>query len=215
MGYNNRALRLHRIAQRVVDEYRGRLPSDTETLQTFPGIGRYTANAIACFAFEQQIAVVDTNVRRVLSRLFPRQAQSMNEWELAEWILPKGKAFHWNQALMELGALRCTFSNPSCASCPLNRLCNSAFRLKKSPKKLLKIKNPVIPDRIYRGRIVAVLRQVDRHGSIETGRLLHLVQLTHPKLHKTLLIRLIEGLKRDGLIQILQHHKKQYIALPT
>jgi A/G-specific adenine glycosylase len=127
MGYNNRALRLYRIAQQVVHEHKGRLPSDSDTLQTFPGIGRYSANAIACFAFEQPIAVVDTNVRRVLARLFPRQARTMDEWKLAEWALPKGKAYDWNQALMELGALRCSVYNPTCATCPLNRLCNSAF----------------------------------------------------------------------------------------
>jgi A/G-specific adenine glycosylase len=215
MGYNNRAFRLHRIAQRIVSEYGGRLPSDSDTLQTFPGIGRYTANAIACFAFEQQIVVVDTNVRRVLSRLFPRQAQAMNEWELAEWMLPKRKAFHWNQALMELGALRCTVYNPSCDRCPLNRICQSAFRPKKYSKKPRRIKNPVIPNRIYRGRIVAALRKIDHDRSIEANRLLRIIQPGHPILNRRLFSKLIEGLKRDGLIQIIHRHKKLYISFPT
>jgi A/G-specific adenine glycosylase len=215
MGYNNRALCLQRIAQRIVNEYGGRLPSDSDTLQTFPGIGRYTANAIACFAFEQQIAVVDTNVRRVLSRLFPRQVRTMDEWELAEWILPKRKAFHWNQALMELGALRCTVYNPLCATCPLNRFCKSAFRIKKYLKKPWRIKNPVIPDRIYRGRIVTALRKVDHDRSIEASQLLRIIQPGHPKLNRILFSKLIEGLKRDGLIQIIHRHKKLYFSLPT
>ena len=215
MGYNNRALRLQRIAQRIVNEYGGRLPSDSDTLQSFPGIGRYTANAIACFAFEQQIAVVDTNVRRVLSRLFPRQVRTMDEWELAEWMLPKRKAFHWNQALMELGALRCTVNKPSCATCPLNRLCKSAFRPKKYSKKPRRIKNPVIPNRIYRGRIVAALRKVDHNQSIEANRLLRIIQPGHPTLNSILFSTLIEGLQRDGLIQIIHRHKKVYISLPT
>jgi A/G-specific adenine glycosylase len=215
MGYNNRALRLQRIAQRVVNEHGGRLPSDSDTLQTFPGIGRYTANAIACFAFEQQIAVVDTNVRRVLSRLFPRQAQTMDEWELAEWMLPKRKAFHWNQALMELGALRCTFNNPLCTTCPLNRFCKSAFRIKNKLKKPRRIKNPVIPNRIYRGRIVAALRKVDHDRSIEANRLLRIIKPGHPTLNRRIFSKLIEGLKRDGLIQVIHRHKKLYISFPT
>jgi A/G-specific adenine glycosylase len=138
----------------------------------------------------------------------------MDEWELAEWMLPKRKAFHWNQALMELGALRCTFNNPSCATCPLHRLCNSAFRLKESSKKPRRIKNPTIPDRIYRGRIVAALRTVDHHRSIEASRLVRIIQPTHPKMNRILFRRLIEGLKRDGLIQLLHRHKKLYISLP-
>ena len=109
MGYNNRAIYLQQTALRVVREFNGRLPRDINVLQRLPGIGRYTANAIACFAFGHQTAVVDTNVRRVLSRLFPLQMQTMDEWDLAEWILPKGNAYDWNQALMELGGALCHF----------------------------------------------------------------------------------------------------------
>jgi A/G-specific adenine glycosylase len=215
MGYNNRALRLHQIAHRVMHEYKGRLPSNGDTLRTFPGIGRYTANAIACFAFEQQSAVVDTNVRRILSRLFPRQAQTMNEWELAEWMLPKRNAYDWNQALMELGALECTLSKPSCATCPLNQLCQSAFKLKINSKKPRGKKNPVIPDRIYRGRIVATLRTVDHHRSIEASRLASIIQPGNPGIGRRLFIKLIEGLQRDGLLQIHHRQRKLFISLPT
>jgi A/G-specific adenine glycosylase len=215
MGYNNRALRLHQIAKLVVNEYNRRLPNDIEILLLLPGIGRYTAHAIACFSFGQQTAVVDTNVRRVLSRLFPAKARSMDEWDLAESFLPKRKAYDWNQALMELGGIHCTTSNPHCTECPLKLHCPSAFqikRLKISGKKKPRLE---IPNRIFRGKIVALLRTLGYHQIIESNQLLKMIQPGESHRRKKWLSLVLTGLQHDGLIQIRIRKTKQYISLPT
>jgi A/G-specific adenine glycosylase len=214
MGYNNRALRLRQLAQRVVQDLNGKLPKDTDALQHLPGIGRYTANAIACFAFHQQTAVVDTNVRRVLSRLFPQQAQSMNEWDLAAWILPPGKAFEWNQALMELGGTICTSSNPQCSLCPLHRNCRSAFKIKKTKKITPKTMQSIIPNRIYRGRVVSALRSLDHHQSMDSQRLARIIKPDIQFSEKKWFDRLLIGLEKDGLIEIHYRQKKFKVSLP-
>src|SRR5579885_650843 len=110
LGYNMRAVRLQSIARQVVAEYGGQIPLQAAELSRLKGVGRYTAGAIACFAHRQQVATVDTNIRRVLYRVFigieqpdapVREEQS---WALAEKVLPPGEAYSWNQALMDLGA---------------------------------------------------------------------------------------------------------------
>lgn len=214
MGYNNRALHLHQTAVRVTEEFNGRMPKDIDALQHLPGIGRYTANAIFCFAFQQQTAVVDTNVRRVLSRLFPRQAKSMDEWSLATWILPNDQAYEWNQALMELGGMVCTSSNPQCSVCPLQRFCGSAFTVKRPKKFTSKKRQKVLPDRIYRGRIISVLRTLTHHQSIETHRLAIMVKTEFQSSEKKWFESLLNGLRRDGLIHIRRRQKKFMVSLP-
>jgi len=215
MGYNNRAVRLLEIAKEIMNNHNGRLPADISLLQKLPGIGRYTAHAIACFSFERHTAVVDTNVRRILGRLFPQQARSMDEWELAEWALPKRKAYEWNQALMELGSAFCTSANPHCNDCPVQRYCPSAFQIHKQKK--LHGKNnhrAAIPNRIYRGRIIALLRTLRRHQSIDSNRLLQMIQ-PEPRSHNQKWFSLIvTGLQRDGLIQLHSKKTKTFISLP-
>jgi A/G-specific adenine glycosylase len=214
MGYNNRALRLQQIAGCVIDEYGGRLPQNVETLQQLPGIGRYTANAVACFAFGLQTAAVDINVQRVLSRLFPHRAQSADIWKLAEWMLPKGKAYDWNQALMELGGIICIAANPHCLECPLKHYCPSAFRTVKKRKPIERKAQTLIPNRIYRGRIIAALRLIAHHRSIEANHLAKMVQPDYSIRQKEWLDKLLNGLLRDGLIQIRSRNKKIYLSLP-
>ncbi len=214
MGYNNRALRLQQIARCVIDKYGGRLPQNIETLQQLPGIGRYTANAIACFVFGLQTAAVDVNVQRVLSRLFPRRTQSADIWELAEWMLPKGKAYDWNQALMELGGIICTLTNPHCLECPLKQYCPSAFRTVNQKKSADRKVQTIIPNRIYRGRIVAALRTMASNRSIEANRLAKTVKPDYSIRQKKWLNKLLTGLLRDGLIQIRSRNKKSYLSLP-
>lgn len=133
LGYNRRAAYLHRIAQQVVADHDGKLPADPVILQTLPGIGRYTAAAVACFAAEAPVAVLDTNVRRVLGRVFLDAWLSDDEptetppertgWLLAEAALPPQTAYTWNQALMDLGATVCTAARPACRVCPLAQVC--------------------------------------------------------------------------------------------
>jgi A/G-specific adenine glycosylase len=214
MGYNNRALRLKQLALRVVQNLNGKLPKDVDTLQNLPGIGRYTAHAVACFAFKQQTAMVDTNVRRVLSRIFPRKAQSMNEWNLAKWILPKGKAYEWNQALMELGGSLCTTSNPQCSKCPVQRNCQCAFHVRKTKKSIVKKKQKGVPDRFYRGRVVTILRALGQRQSIEIRRLAKRVKPDILPSEKKWFAALLKGLQRDGLISCYLRRMNIMVSLP-
>jgi A/G-specific adenine glycosylase len=120
LGYNARPVRLHAIARETVARYGGRLPSDDAALRELPGIGRYTAGAIRSFAFGRDAAVLDTNVRRVLGRVFvgPRRSPRLRGdkpwWDLAEALVPAGRAYDFNQALMDFGATWCTPRRPRC-----------------------------------------------------------------------------------------------------
>jgi A/G-specific adenine glycosylase len=125
MGYNNRAIRLQRLARIVKSQYRGMLPKSVEELQSLPGIGKYTAHALSYLVHGQNVPVVDTNIKRVLSRLFRRDEKNLGIWETAQSILPSRKAHIWNQALMDLGALICTAANPKCGICPVAGYCPS------------------------------------------------------------------------------------------
>jgi len=131
LGYNMRAVRLQSIARQVISEYGGRIPDTIEELLKLKGVGRYTAGAIACFAYKKQVATVDTNINRVLHRIFlglEYPEPKLNNDQillLAEQVLPDGKAYDWNQALMDLGATICTSSNPQCSLCPLHEVCKA------------------------------------------------------------------------------------------
>ena len=132
LGYNIRPTHLQAIARETVARYGGRLPDDGRTLQSFRGIGRYTAGAILSFAYGRDAAVLDTNVRRVLGRVFlgPRRlARARGQrlfWELAEALVPPGRAYDFNQALMDFGATWCTPRTPRCGVCPMRGFCRSA-----------------------------------------------------------------------------------------
>jgi A/G-specific adenine glycosylase len=129
LGYYRRAANLHRLAQAVVREHAGIIPADPLLLRQLPGVGRYTAGAVASFAFERSTAVVDTNVARVIRRAFhpraPKEALGRELWATAEKIVPRrGKtAWAFNQAIMELGALICTARVARCGECPVWRAC--------------------------------------------------------------------------------------------
>jgi A/G-specific adenine glycosylase len=129
LGYNIRPRRLHSIAREAVASYAGQLPSDEETLLSFKGVGRYTAGAIRSFAFGERAAILDTNVARVLHRVFvgagnqKQHAVRNHLWDLSSLLLPRRRVFDFNQALMDLGALVCTARKPHCASCPMRRAC--------------------------------------------------------------------------------------------
>jgi len=135
LGYNIRPVHLQAIARETVARYGGRLPDDGKTLQTLRGIGRYTAGAILSFAYGKDAAVLDTNVRRVLGRVFlgprrparPRGQRAF--WDLAEALVPPGRAYDFNQALMDFGATWCTPRRPRCRECPMRRFCKSAGAL--------------------------------------------------------------------------------------
>jgi len=132
LGYNSRAVRLHAIARQAVAEYGGALPGTLDGLLALKGIGRYTAGAVACFAFGLPVATVDTNIRRVLWRVFrgiepaewPAGERAAREvLALAQWALPPERAYDWQQALMDLGATVCVSRRPLCERCPLREGC--------------------------------------------------------------------------------------------
>jgi A/G-specific adenine glycosylase len=131
LGYNVRPLRLHAIARETVARYGGRLPDSAEALRALPGIGRYTAGAVLSFAYGRDVAVLDTNVRRVLTRVFlgPRRTARLRGeqrlWRMAEALVPAGRGYDFNQALMDFGATWCTPRRPRCAPCPMRAFCAS------------------------------------------------------------------------------------------
>jgi A/G-specific adenine glycosylase len=129
LGYYRRAVNLHLLAQEVVRDRGGVIPADPVELRGLPGVGRYTAGAIASFAFERSTAAVDTNVARVIRRAFhprtPAKASDNRLWDTAEHIVPRrGKsAWAFNQGIMELGALICTARVARCGECPVRPAC--------------------------------------------------------------------------------------------
>jgi A/G-specific adenine glycosylase len=168
LGYPRRALRLHAAAQVITQQHGGEVPSGIGDLRALPGVGSYTAAAVASFAFGQRHAVLDTNVRRVLARLFrgeehPPQSQSAAEVSLAESLLPAEPAVaaRWSVAIMELGALVCTASRPVCAECPVAPACS--WYQAGSPHSGLPRRGQDYEgtDRQCRGRLLAVLRHAE------------------------------------------------------
>ncbi|MGH8694595.1 MAG: A/G-specific adenine glycosylase, partial [Burkholderiales bacterium] len=129
LGYNIRPLRLHGIACETVARYGGELPNDHDELLTFKGIGRYTAGAIRSFAFNEDAPILDTNVMRVLHRVFLGAGDPKNQknrlWTLSEALIPKGKGYDFNQALMDFGATVCTARDPYCLLCPMKDFCKT------------------------------------------------------------------------------------------
>ncbi len=131
LGYYSRARNLHRAAKIIVEELCGELPNASKALQRLPGIGPYTAAAIASIAYDEDVAAVDGNIRRVLSRLFDVRVPARSPegdkllWKMAEENLPSGKASEYNQAMMDLGATICLPKNPVCQQCPITAFCQA------------------------------------------------------------------------------------------
>ena len=130
LGYNRRAVNLHRMAAAVVERHGGALPSDLAALVALPGIGPYTARAVLAFAFEADAGVVDVNAARVLARVAGRSLNAREVQERADNLVPAGGGWAWNQAVLDLGATVCTKRAPRCAACPVAAWCGwrrSAF----------------------------------------------------------------------------------------
>ncbi len=178
LGYPRRALRLHACAEVITTQHGGQVPASIAELRALPGVGSYTAAAVASFAFGQRHAVLDTNVRRVLARLVtgreltPRSSASVAETKLAHSLLPPeddNRAATWSVAVMELGALVCTAARPACERCPLAADC--AWRRGGSPAAA--VRRPAQryegTDRQCRGAVLAVLRNAP--GPVPVGSL--------------------------------------------
>ncbi|MDO4919218.1 A/G-specific adenine glycosylase [Kocuria sp.] len=168
LGYPRRALRLHAAAQRIRDEHHGVVPEDHAQLLALPGIGTYTAAAVAVFAFGQRHTVVDTNIRRVEARLFsgralPGRSLTAAETRLADAVLPAdvAESVAWNQAVMELGALVCTARAPRCEECPVAHECAWVAAGSPPAEEVPRAQAWHGTDRQVRGAIMAVLRAAE------------------------------------------------------
>ncbi|MEV4103862.1 A/G-specific adenine glycosylase [Nonomuraea sp. NPDC049649] len=201
LGYPRRALRLHACATVITERHGGEVPSDHATLLSLPGIGEYTAAAVASFAYGGRHAILDTNVRRVLARAvraeeYPPTATSAAERRLAEALLPELDAARWGVAVMELGALVCTARAPRCDGCPISGVC--AWRLAGKPPHTGPARRGQTyagTDRQCRGRLLAVLRAA--HGPVPKAAL---DAVWDDAVQRE---RALDGLIADGLAEVL------------
>lgn len=171
LGYNRRAVLLHRCATTVVAEHGGSVPDSLGELLALPGIGPYTARAVLVFAFEQHVAVVDTNVGRVLARWHGRRLAADEVQDGADALVPRGSAWEWNQALLDFGATVCAKRVPGCTTCPVRRHCAWAGVGPDPAVSSARVSTPQPPfhgsDREGRGRLVSALRR----GSVDVADL--------------------------------------------
>ncbi|MFY9718417.1 MAG: A/G-specific adenine glycosylase [Candidatus Cybelea sp.] len=223
LGYNSRAVRLHQLARVVFEKYGGALPSDPLDLRALPGMGPYSVAAVLAFAFNRDAAPVDTNVRRIVHRLYygiehPPVASARELDERARSLVPSGYAHDWSSALMDLGASLCTARAPKCLLCPLRSGCAAApidaGALEAARTASAKPASPqnAIPyvrtRRFARGRIIDRLRDLppgqrisllDLHGAVRTAYTGTIEEVRE----------VVEALERDGLIS----HDGESVAL--
>jgi A/G-specific adenine glycosylase len=202
LGYNRRALRLHQTARSVTDGHGGRLPDRLEALIALPGIGPYTARAVLAFAFEHDVGVIDTNAARVLARAFAgRPLRATEAQRLADQLVPEGRGWEWNQAMLDLGATVCTSRAPACGQCPVATGCAWMRRGRKEP-------DPAVGSAGASGR-QSTFTGSDRQGR---GRLVDALRAGPVSLDATVLAgacgwpddpdraaRIVDGLVADGL----------------
>ena len=213
LGRYRAAAALHRTAGIIVSGHGGVVPRDVAELARLPGIGPYTAGAVACFAYEEPVAFLDTNARRVLHRVFvgvdvpdttARPAQLRN---LASRLVPHERAWAWNQALIEIGALRCRARSVECQACPVGEWCvarsSIGEALSAAPKRVAPRTRYAGTNRQFRGQVLRVLREsVDAVVSIDdVGRR---VRPTYAAADRPWIDSVVTSLERDGLI-----HRRQ------
>jgi A/G-specific adenine glycosylase len=217
LGYNSRAIRLLALAQEVVGKHGGVLPSDIESLSALPGIGPYTLGAVRAFAFDLPSVALDTNLRRVLHRVFfglehPKIASAAEIEEAALRMLVEHESFAWNSAMMDLGANICTARAPKCLICPLREVCEAApidarelaerARLhapRRGPQSSMRFEETT---RFLRGRII------DRLRGLEGKDCISLLDL-HADLGPLIggrdageVAEVVEALAREGLVGV-------------
>ena len=201
LGYNNRAKYLHEASTQVVDEYNGVFPTSPDELQELMGVGPYTANAVASFAFNDGEAVVDTNVKRVLYRAFGVDDDDDEFKRVAEALMPAGQSRVWNNAIMELGGVACR-SKPRCneQGCPWREWCHAY--------ETGDFTAPDVPEqpefegsrRQFRGRVIRVLGEYDELSLANLGPR---VRVDYGGEHGADWLRgLLEDLAEDGLVEI-------------
>jgi A/G-specific adenine glycosylase len=215
LGYNSRAVRLKQAAEAVCERFGGRMPRETAPLRGLPGIGPYTAAAVRAFAFDLDDAPVDTNIRRIVHRLFfgmefPPKASAKELDERARALVPPGGAHDWNSALMDLGATICTARTPKCLICPLQAECAAApidpAALDAARSKNAKPRTSQAAlrfeetTRFARGRIVDRLRELPPGAAISLLDLHRAVEPLWPGRAIEDVEELVGALERDGLV---------------
>ncbi|MCH7838132.1 MAG: A/G-specific adenine glycosylase [Chloroflexi bacterium] len=210
LGYNLRALRLHRAARRIVRE--GGFPRTAAELEQIEGVGPFTAAIVASFAFGEPVAAFDTNVRRVVARLLGDIDGRLTERELravADGLVSRRAGGRWNQAMMDLGGQVCTARAPRCGSCPLARWCRARPQFAKAGHRVAEGRASYRAQprrtgtafrgsrRYYRGRIVQALRELPPGASLAPAELLD------DGLDEAKLAELVEALRRDGLLRVV------------
>jgi len=227
LGYNRRAVNLQRAARAVTENLGGEFPRSLAALRQLPGVGAYTAGAIAAFAFEHDVAFLDTNMRRVVSRVVFGEEPGTDTPDAtlmaaAETLVPPGEGWAWNQALIEFGALQCTARRPACIVCPLQSLCAAfpVIQTELSEKRRTRKGTPepfATTNRFFRGRVVEVLRALPQGD--ESG-----IALDHlgPRVRDDFspqdlpwLRSLVEGLQQDGLAVIAEETPPYDTAPPA
>jgi A/G-specific adenine glycosylase len=214
LGYYSRARNLHRAAQFVVDQHGGELPNDLEAISALPGVGRYTASAIASFAFDRSVPTVDGNIARVLTRLFNIQQHVDTSsgqalvWSAAESLLPKKSGRLHTSALMELGALVCSARNPQCLICPVRGFCSTddpdSLPRKKPRARIVQLDEPCawirMGDRILMqqqtGKRWNGLWKLPRLEAAPDAELIH--ELNYPFTNHRVTLRVFSGNDGDG-----------------
>ncbi len=200
MGYNRRALNLHRAAMKITDDHGGVVPSSLDELLGLPGVGPYTARAVLVFAFEQPAAVVDTNVGRILARVAGHRLDRKEVQALANRALGDHDPWTWNQALLDIGATLCRSKTTQCASCPLSSYCDW-FAQENTPPDPAHASAAVSrpqstfegSDRQGRGRLVDALRQREVPAD-DAAEVMGWADDPHR------VKRVLEGLLTDGLV---------------
>jgi A/G-specific adenine glycosylase len=175
LGYNRRALNLKKAAEIIIKNFNGKFPNTEKELLQLPGIGKYTARALLCFAFNQQVAVVDTNIRKIIITQFSFDGNEKELYKVAEQLLPKGKAYEWNQALMDY----------------------AAAVLKKEKILIPRQSKFIGSHRYYRGQ---VLKYLVEHRKIELRNLGAIIKKDYSALDEIWLQKLVQELIREGFI---------------
>lgn len=211
LGYNRRAVYLHKAAKRIVEQFDGSLPSTESELRSLAGVGEYTARAIQVFAFGKHVSAVDVNVSRVLTRLAKRTQDrafllpisDVHEINLA--ILPSKRTRDWHEAIMDLGATICTKNRPQCDACPLRSQCPSVgLQNAQQPERRDSKTEPLFfghPKRIWRGRVLKLIAA----SPLSRQRLRSLLSSKHSidaSIADDMMMLVLPGLLEEGFIHL-------------
>lgn len=231
MGYNRRILNMQKFVQSVFKDHGGTFPKEYEVLKKMPGMGPVTAASFLAFAYGKDIPALDTNIRRVIHRVFygpevPKEKVSTDAiFDLGKKLIPRGKGWDWNQAMMDFGSLVCQKRRPLCDGstvlaikpCPFQKECKAYPKIlsikpaKRKAKKEPQHEDFLYPNRIYRGRVIEYLRKTKYATVFEVGRA---IEPLFKRSHLPWMKDILKGLLHDGLIQVFVKDHTIVVSLP-